>query len=75
MARPGRLPQGSSGLPLAGETLPATSGMPGFIRASTERQETLLGGPDSVQDEPERWPIGEGPGRSHLGGARSIRSP
>lgn len=58
MAEPVRLPPGSSGLPLVGETLPFISDMFGFIRARTERhgpvfRSHILGHPTAFISGPE----------------------
>jgi cytochrome P450 len=58
MAEPAKLPPGSSGLPLVGETLPFISDMFGFIRARTERhgpvfRSHILGHPTAFISGPE----------------------
>jgi cytochrome P450 len=58
MAEPEKLPPGSSGLPLLGETLPFLSDMFGFIRARTARhgpvfRSRILGRPTAFISGPE----------------------
>lgn len=58
MAPPAKLPPGSSGLPLLGETLPFLSDMFGFIRARTARhgpvfRSRILGHPTAFISGPE----------------------
>lgn len=58
MAEPEKLPPGSSGLPLVGETLPFISDMFGFIRARTARhgpvfRSHILGHPTAFISGPE----------------------
>jgi retinoid hydroxylase len=58
MAEPVKLPPGSSGFPLVGETLPFISDMFGFIRARTERhgpvfRSHILGHPTAFISGPE----------------------